>query len=123
MSTDLPESKSASNVKVSFDTSQIKIAAASVKGGEYREKDNKLVWIFKKVVSGSELRLSATLSLRQPLTHRNFQPIQLEFEIPMYNVSYLKVRYLRILNTGGRECFRWVRYMTLADSYTARIPN
>ena len=44
------------------------------------------------------------------------------FEIPMYNVSRLNVRYLRISEThASYNPHRWVRYITQSSSYVARI--
>ena len=46
------------------------------------------------------------------------------FEIPMYNVSNLQVRYLRIPEHARHSSYkykRWVRYVTQSESYVCRI--
>lgn len=44
------------------------------------------------------------------------------FEIPMYNVSHLQVRYLRIAEAHkSYKPYRWVRYVTQSSSYMCRL--
>lgn len=50
-------------------------------------------------------------------------PISIAFEIPMFNVSRLKVQYLKIANISGKKSYnpaRWVRYVTQSQSYICR---
>lgn len=49
-------------------------------------------------------------------------PVSLTFEIPMYNVSNLQVRHLRIAekHKSYNPC-RWVRYVTQSSSYVCRF--
>jgi AP-4 complex subunit mu-1 len=48
-------------------------------------------------------------------------PINMCFEIPMYNVSNLQVRYLRVADMVGYTPYRWVRYVTQSSSYVCRV--
>ena len=49
-------------------------------------------------------------------------PVSMSFEIPMYNVSNLQVRYLRISEQHkSYNPYRWVRYVTQASSYVCRV--
>jgi len=45
------------------------------------------------------------------------------FEIPMYNVSGLQIKYLRIEETQKAPTppQRWVRYITQASAYSCRL--
>ena len=94
---------------------------------EYREKENRLFWAIKKLPAGRESKMTATITLKQPdmngSLRRSVGPVCMNFEIPMHNISHLKVKYLRINNSqqGALDAFRWVRYMTNANSYIARI--
>ena len=48
-------------------------------------------------------------------------PISVNFEIPMYNVSNLQVKYLKIAQTQKNyNPYRWVRYVTQSSSYVCR---
>ena len=93
-------------------------AAAGAGGGagqtaEYSAKDREVVWTIKKFQGGAEhtLRTKITLSAASTSNMRKeLGPISLAFEIPMYNVSNLQVRYLRIAETHkSYKPHRWVR--------------
>ena len=45
------------------------------------------------------------------------------FEIPMYNLSSLQIKYLRIEETtkNSNPPHRWVRYITQSSSYVCRL--
>ncbi len=48
--------------------------------------------------------------------------MSMSFEIPMYNVSNLQVRYLRISEQQkSYNPYRWVRYVTQASSFVCRV--
>ena len=69
----------------------------------------------------SSLRLRAKVTLKEASTmsvRREMGPISVAFEIPMYNVSSLAVRYLRIAERHKSNTpYRWVRYVTQSSSY------
>jgi AP-4 complex subunit mu-1 len=92
---------------------------------EYNIQDKKIVWQMKKCPGGSEQTLRAKINLSQPCTsqiRKEMGPISLNFEIPMYNVSSLQVRYLRISESmPGYAPYRWVRYVTQSSSYVTRL--
>ncbi|KAL5992662.1 AP-4 complex subunit mu [Asimina triloba] len=49
-------------------------------------------------------------------------PVSMTFTIPMYNASRLQVRYLQIAKKSKtHNPHRWVRYVTQANSYVARL--
>ncbi|GMN35595.1 hypothetical protein TIFTF001_005402 [Ficus carica] len=49
-------------------------------------------------------------------------PVSMTFSIPMYNASKLQVKYLQIVKkTKTDNPYRWVRYVTEANSYVARL--
>lgn len=110
---------------------------------EYIEQDNKVAWSIKKLQGGGEASLRCRISLSQPLPsnvshnhvltflRKEIGPITLMFEIPMYNISNVQVRYLRIFDSvtgpGTHTAspmdnpFRWVRYVTQSNSYVCRL--
>ena len=106
-----------------------------------------LVWTVKKFPGNTEMTLVCRVSLDksinlskilsrvkaegnsdaegqilQQMLKSQFGPIALTFEIPMYNVSKLQVRYLRISEKQGSNYnpYRWVRYVTQSSSYVCR---
>ncbi|CAN0873421.1 AP-4 complex subunit mu [Linum grandiflorum] len=92
---------------------------------DFKESTKKLEWGLKKVSGGSEHTLRAKLTFSQEL-HGNITkeagPVSMTFTIPMYNVSKLQVKYLQIAKkSSSYNPYRWVRYVTQANSYVARI--
>ncbi|KAG6786343.1 hypothetical protein POTOM_007943 [Populus tomentosa] len=78
-----------------------------------------------RIVGGSEHTLRAKLTFSQEL-HGNITkeagPVSMTFTIPMYNASRLQVKYLQIAKKSSTyNPYRWVRYVTQANSYVARI--
>ena len=53
---------------------------------------------------------------------KELSPIQMQFEIPQFNVSNLQIRYLKIEDRDKPANFnKWVRYLTLSSSYVCRL--
>lgn len=92
---------------------------------EYNQADKKVTWVVKKFVGNTEhsIRIKITLSSPSTInTRKEIGPVSLGFEIPMYNVSNLAVRYLRIAEQGkAYNPYRWVRYVTQSNSYVCRV--
>ncbi|KAI2499046.1 hypothetical protein MHU86_15435 [Fragilaria crotonensis] len=98
---------------------------SSPNSAEWVQKDSKIVWSIKKFPGLTEQTLKAKITLSSACTtqiRREIGPINMGFEIPMYNVSNLQVRYLRIAeNMPGYTPYRWVRYVTQSNSYVCRL--
>lgn len=92
---------------------------------EFVRHEGKILWTMKKLPGGTEQTMKAKVTLNQPCTtqiRREVGPINMNFEIPMYNVSKLQVRYLRIAESmAGYTPYRWVRYVTQSSSYVCRL--
>lgn len=93
---------------------------------EYKDQEHSAVWQIKKFQGGHEHFLIAKITLPTPTAsefRKEIGPVQMTFEIPMYNVSKLQVQYLKIANPGNIKKFnphRWVRYVTQSSSYVCR---
>ncbi|XP_021284403.1 AP-4 complex subunit mu-like [Herrania umbratica] len=92
---------------------------------DYRESSKTLEWGLKKIVGGSEHTLRAKLTFAQE-PHGNITkeagPVSMTFTIPMYNASRLQVKYLQMAKKSNTyNPYRWVRYVTEANSYVARL--
>lgn len=92
---------------------------------EFSQLEKKVVWSMKKFPGGSEQTLKVKVTLDKACTsqiRREIGPVNMNFEIPMFNVSTLNVRYLRIAeNMPGYAPYRWVRYVTQSYSYVIRM--
>jgi len=129
---DIPESNYGTNVTIRIPVPRNTASASgelapSVVGqtSEYDTMERKLVWKIKKFPGCTEQTLRTKISLASPATtstRREIGPISMNFEIPMYNVSNLQVRFLRISETQkSYNPFRWVRYVTQSSSYVCRV--
>merc|ERR1711920_1078984 len=94
---------------------------------EYLASEHRVLWTIKKLQGGAETTLKSRVTLSSPIANeqsvkKEVGPVSLNFEIPMYNVSNLQVRYLRIAEThkAYNPC-RWVRYVTQSQSYVCRF--
>ncbi|XP_057974049.1 AP-4 complex subunit mu [Malania oleifera] len=92
---------------------------------DFKEGNKRLEWGLRKIVGGSEHTLRAKLTFSQEF-HGNITkeagPVSMTFTIPMYNASRLQVKYLQIAKKSKTyNPYRWVRYVTQANSYVARI--
>ena len=101
------------------------IAAAQNQSAEYSAAEKRVIWSIRKFQGGSEQTLRIRVTLAAPCTvttRKELGPVSMQFEVPMYNVSGVQVRYLKIAD-GGKSYnpFRWVRYVTQSSSYVARI--
>jgi AP-4 complex subunit mu-1 len=100
-------------------------AAASVgQSAEFDSKERQVVWVIKKFQGGTEHMLRTRITLGQPsgsTLRKELGPISATFEIPMYNVSNLQVKYLKIAETSSSKAHRWVRYVTTSSSYVCRL--
>eukprot|EP01036_Dinobryon_divergens_P032368 gene32368-41938_t len=129
---EIPDGNYGSNVVVKMSVPRCTVSVVPEFGaempgcaGEYNHSEKKVIWTIRKFVGGSEITLRAKITIDQPVTashKKEIGPISMSFEIPMYNVSHLQVRYLRISEThkSYNPC-RWVRYITQSSSYVCRL--
>ena len=91
---------------------------------EHKVQENTGEWIIRKFQGGAEHTIIAKITLKgstAATSKKEIGPVSLNFEIPMYNVSKLQVKYLKIQNdTKGYNPHRWVRYVSQSSSYICR---
>ena len=97
---------------------------AKILKAEVDAANRKLVFTVKKFQGGVEHAFRAKITLSAMCTaqaRKEVGPVSLTFEIPMYNVSNLQVKYLRIAEQSkAYNPYRWVRYVTRSSSYVCR---
>nr|GMD82201.1 AP-2 complex subunit mu [Ipomoea batatas] len=79
-----------------------------------------LVWKIRKFPGQTEPTLSAEVELISTMTEKKSwtrPPIQMEFQVPMFTASGLRVRFLKVWEKSGYNTVEWVRYITKAGSY------
>ena len=124
---DIPEQNYGSNIILSLPVpaSEVRSVSTDAVGlppgtGEYIPSDNCIQWNINKLQGGREVVCRARINSLSQLSKESLGPISLSFEIPMYSVSNMQVRYLRISETGPTP-HRWVRYVTQSLSYVVRF--
>ncbi|KEP62536.1 UNVERIFIED_CONTAM: coatomer protein complex, gamma sub-unit, putative [Hammondia hammondi] len=131
---DIPEQTYAATVALSIPLPKGIVACSTellppvpLQSAEFLPAEKRLVWNIRKFHGGAEMIMRARFTSSSPVTasaayRKEFGPISMTFEIPMFNVSNLQVRYLRIAEKNGvASPFRWVRYVTQSSSYICRV--
>lgn len=118
----IPVPRASTGVAVDLDNKTTGLPGQSA---EYNASEKHVLWTVKKFQGGGEQTARVRITLGSPstaATRRELGPISMEFEVPMYNVSGLQVRYLKIADSGkAYNPFRWVRYVTQSSSYVIRV--
>lgn len=91
---------------------------------KYNAATDQLVWKIKKFPGQTELTMSAEVELISTTTDKKNNtrpPIMMEFQVPMFTASGLRVRFLKVWEKSGYSTVEWVRYITRAGSYDIRL--
>lgn len=82
-----------------------------------------IVWRIKKVNGDKECKLKCEvplISVKDPKPWAR-SPISMEFNIPMFTASGLRVRFLKVQEKSGYKPLKWIRYVTKAGDFQFRI--
>lgn len=82
-----------------------------------------IVWRIKKVNGDKESKLKCEvplISIKDPKPWVR-SPVSMEFTIPMFTSSGLRVRYLKVQEKSNYKPLKWIRYLTKAGSFQFRI--
>lgn len=126
MRAEFESSNSAENIElkipIPIETSK-KNLNPGVGKAKYESDQNAIIWRIKKFQGGKEALLRVDLELAKEWNEAewNRPPISLNFTIPMYTVSGVKVSFLRIMEKSGYKPNKWIRYVTKSGEYTHRI--
>lgn len=85
---------------------------------------NCIMWKIKRWQGMQEFTLAGEVSLVAATSEAKAwsrPPIEMEFQVPMFTASGLKVRYLKVFERASYQTTKWVRYMTKGGSYQHRI--
>lgn len=91
---------------------------------QYMSNENKILWTIKKFKGENEYSLKTRINLNSNYVYsrKDFGPVNVLFEIPMFNLSKLRIKYLKIIeNYKSNNTHRWVRYITQSTSYVYRF--
>jgi len=124
---DFPNTKKANKVVISFPVPK-STAGAYFEGSEnaeYIQKENVVHWNLRRAIGGEEYTLVTRLTLERASTgsvQKEIGPISLNFEIPMWNCTGVRLITLDILDrSNSKRHFKWLRCKTFVASYVRRI--
>lgn len=91
---------------------------------KYEPSQQAILWRIRRFSGGdveytlfAEIELAATVSEKQWTR----PPISMDFQVPMFTASGLRVRFLRVQEKSNYKPVKWIRYITKAGSYQHRI--
>jgi AP-1 complex subunit mu len=90
----------------------------------YVPEQEAMVWKIKHFPGGREYLLRCSFSLPSVASEEQqgrMPPIRVKFEIPMFTVSGIQVRYLKVVEKSGYQALPWVRYITTSGDYEIRM--
>lgn len=91
---------------------------------KYTPEQDAIVWRLKRFPGATKFVLSAEVELSSTVLIKkwNRPPISMQFEVPMFTASGLRVRFLKVLEPKLQyQAIKWVRYLTKAGNYQYRI--
>ena len=82
-----------------------------------------VVWRIKKIFGDKDIKLKCEIPLipiKNPTPWMR-NPISMEFNIPMFTASGLRVRYFQVVEKANYKPYKWIRYVTKAGDFQFRI--
>jgi AP-2 complex subunit mu-1 len=123
---DFPEDKKAMNVIVKIPMPPTAAAARITVGkgrAKYEPGQRALIWRIGGFQGMAEYNLDAIVDLLPSTREKAWTrpPIALEFQIPMFSVSGIQVRFLKVYEKSSYQHAKWVKYMTKAGDFQMKI--
>jgi AP-2 complex subunit mu-1 len=105
--------KNSTNVKTHTNTGK----------GKHEVDKSSIIWRLKKIFGEKDYKLKCEIPLipisdPKPWTRA---PISMEFNIPMFTASGLRVRYFHVVEKANYKPMKWIRYVTKAGDFQFRI--
>ncbi len=114
-------------IPVPPNTAKVKVLCTGGKA-RYLAGEECLRWKIKNLPGGKEIRLQAEVmlvgSIKDDADDKKSggkkkwsqPPLNVQFSLPMFTASGLRIRFLKVWSKEGYEATKWVRYLTTAAS-------
>ncbi len=114
-------------IPVPPNTAKVKVLCSGGKA-RYLAGEECLRWKIKNLSGGKEIRLQAEVmlvgSIKDDADDKKSggkkkwsqPPLNVQFSLPMFTASGLRIRFLKVWSKEGYEATKWVRYLTTAAS-------
>jgi AP-2 complex subunit mu-1 len=89
----------------------------------YEPSQGAVVWRIRKFAGNAEFKVDADVELAERVTDKQWvrPPIIMNFDVPQFTASGLRVRFLKIQEKSNYKPIKWIRYLTKAGSFQHRI--
>lgn len=110
-------------IPVPNNSADVKIFSAGIGKGKYEADKAAIMWRIKKFQGDQEYILTAVVNTTPTKNEKAWTkpPITMEFNVPLFTGSGLRVRYLRIQEKSNYKPKKWIRYLSKAGDYAHRI--
>ena len=110
-------------VPVPKNTAEARIYAVGTGKAKYEPEQKGIIWRIKKFSGETEFVMTGEALLTATKSEKQWSrpPISMEFSVPMFTASGLRVRFLRIHEKMNYKPTKWIRYITKAGEYEHRI--
>jgi AP-2 complex subunit mu-1 len=111
-------------IKIQIPKNATKVKTHSNLGKAKHEVDKgAIIWRIKKIFGDKDCKLKCEIPLIPVNDPKPWSraPISMEFNIPMFTSSGLRVRFLKITEKSGYKPMKWIRYVTKAGEFQFRI--
>eukprot|EP00656_Telonema_subtile_P011215 TRINITY_DN15525_c0_g1_i2.p1 TRINITY_DN15525_c0_g1~~TRINITY_DN15525_c0_g1_i2.p1 ORF type:complete len:428 (-),score=109.14 TRINITY_DN15525_c0_g1_i2:262-1545(-) len=89
---------------------------------KYVAEQNAVVWRLSNFQGQQSESLTVSVEMAATVSDKVWSrpPISLQFQVPMFTASQLKVMFLKVTDKSGYTTHKWVRYVTCAGTYQCR---
>jgi AP-2 complex subunit mu-1 len=96
---------------------------ANLGKAKHEPEKGAIVWRIKKIFGDKDCKLKCEIPLIPVKDPKPWAraPISMEFNIPMFTSSGLRVRFLKITEKSGYKPLKWIRYVTKNGDFQFRI--
>merc|ERR1712032_1164616 len=115
------------NVKIEFpcpkNTAKCQMHNVSNGKARYEAAQSAITWRIRRLTGRQELSFLAEVELASTVTEKAWvrPPISMNFDVPQFTASGLRVRFLKVDEKSNYKPVKWIRYLTKAGSYQHRI--
>merc|ERR1712032_1504316 len=89
----------------------------------YEPSQGAVLWRIRKFPGKVEFKVDVDVELADRVTDKQWvrPPITMNFDVPQFTSSGLRVRFLKIQEKSNYKPIKWIRYLTRAGSFQHRI--
>merc|ERR1712048_714415 len=89
----------------------------------YESQQSAIVWRIRRFPGNQEYSFLGEIELASTVTDKQWvrPPITMNFDVPQFTSSGLRVRFLKVQEKSNYKTVKWIRYLTRAGTFQHRI--